>query len=110
MRVAVTGASGFIGQAVITELLSRQHDVHAVVRSLDKSSHVSAKAIQTFPVGEIGPDTDWRDALTEVDCIVHCAARAHAMNETDALEAYRAVNVDGTRRLAEQAAGMGVVG
>ena len=108
MRVAVTGASGFVGQAVITELLSRQYDVHAVVRSLDKSSHVSAKAIQTFPVGEIGPDTDWRDALTEVDCIVHCAARAHAMNETDALEAYRAVNVDGTRRLAEQAAGMGV--
>ena len=110
MRVAVTGASGFVGQAVITELLSRQHDVHAVVRSLDKSSHVSAKAIQTFPVGEIGPDTDWRDALTEVDCIVHCAARAHVMNETeaDALAAYRAENVDGMRRLAEQAAEAGV--
>ena len=108
MRVAVTGASGFVGQAVITELLSRQYDVHAVVRSLDKNAPVLARAIQTFSVGDIGPDTDWRDALTEVDCIVHCAARAHAMNETDALEAYRAVNVDGTRRLAEQAAGMGV--
>ena len=90
--------------------MSCQHDVHAVVRSLDKNAPVLAQAIQTFSVGDIKVDTDWTDALAGVNCVVHCAARAHVMNETetDALAAYRAVNVAGTRRLAEQAAKMGV--
>lgn len=110
MRVAVTGASGFVGQAVITELLSCQHDVHAVVRSLEKHAHPFTRAIQTFSAGDITVDTDWTDILTRVNCVVHCAARAHVMNETetDALAAYRAVNVAATRQLAEQAAKMGV--
>ena len=110
MRVAVTGASGFVGQAVIAKLLSCQHDVHAVFRSLDKTAPILAQAIQTFSVGHIKVDTDWTDALTGVNCVVHCAARAHVMNETetDALAAYRSVNVAGTRRLAEQAAKTGV--
>ena len=45
-----------------------------------------------------------------VDCVIHCAARAHVMHETeaDALAAYRSVNVDGSRRLAEQVAAVGV--
>ena len=66
--------------------------------------------IQNVVVGDIGSDTDWSAALTGVDCVIHCAARAHVTNETeaDALAAYRAVNVEGTRRLAEQAAAAGV--
>ena len=110
MRVAVTGATGFVGQAVMTSLMSGQHNVHAVVRTLDKNAPVLAREIQTFSVGDIKVDTQWTDALVGVNCVIHCAARAHVMNETetDALAAYRAVNVAGTRRLAEQAAEMGV--
>ena len=110
MRVAVTGATGFVGQAVMTSLMSGQHNVHAVVRTLDKNAPVLAREIQTFSVGDIKVDTQWTDALVGVNCVIHCAARAHVMNETetDALAAYRAVNVTGTRRLAEQAAKMGV--
>lgn len=95
---------------MIARLLSYQHDVHAVFRSMDKNAPILAQAIQTFSVGHIKVDTDWTDALTGVNCVVHCAARAHIMNETetDALAAYRAVNVAGTRRLAEQAAKTGV--
>jgi nucleoside-diphosphate-sugar epimerase len=49
-------------------------------------------------------------ALNGTAVVVHAAARAHVMNETevDPLEAYRKVNVEGTRRLAEQAAVRGV--
>ena len=110
MRVAVTGASGFVGQAVTTALLSSQHDVHAVVRSLDKNAPVLAQAVQTFPIGDIMVDTNWNSALAGVDCVVHCAARTHVINETETnvLAAYRAVNVAGTRQLAEQAAKMGL--
>lgn len=110
MRVAVTGASGFVGQAVTTALLLSQHNVHAVVRSLNKNAPVFAQTVQTFPVGDITLDTDWSSALAGVDCVIHCAARTQVINETetDALAAYRAVNVAGTRQLAEQAAKIGL--
>lgn len=109
MRVAVTGASGFVGQAVVTELLSRQHNVHAAVRFESQNVPNSSQVIGPFPIGDIGPDTDWSNALTEIDCVIHCAARTHMMNDTaaDAFEAYRAVNLAGTRQLAEQAAVFG---
>lgn len=61
-------------------------------------------------VGDIGPDTQWSTALAGVDCVVHCAARVHLMRESasDPLKAYRQVNSEGTRRLAEAAAAAGV--
>jgi len=70
----------------------------------------SDSGIDISGVGEINSRTDWSAALAGVDCMIHCAARAHVMHETesDALAAYRAVNVDGSRQLAAQAAAAGV--
>lgn len=61
-------------------------------------------------VGDIGPATDWSRALQDAECVVHCAARVHLMNDraADPLEAYFAVNVQGTLNLARQAAAAGV--
>lgn len=61
-------------------------------------------------VGDIGPVTDWSDALESVDAVVHLAARVHVIHDgaVDGLEAYRKVNVEGTRSLAIQAARAGV--
>ena len=56
-------------------------------------------------VGNIGPETDWSDALSGIEGIVHLAGRVHVMNETvaDPLIEFRRVNVKGTERLAQQA-------
>jgi nucleoside-diphosphate-sugar epimerase len=53
----------------------------------------------------------WEDALKGVDCVLHLAARAHVLDDTELapLEAFRRVNVDGTRRLAEAARRSGVM-
>lgn len=109
MRVTVTGASGFVGQAIVAELLSRQHVVNAVVRLQNRQTSKLFRVIETI-VKDIGPGTDWSAAVASADCVVHCAARTHVMKETeaDAVSAYRVVNVDGTRKLAEQAADAGV--
>ena len=101
--VLVTGASGFVGKAVSNKLFNLGIRVkHAVREQTGQSS--------SFVVGNISTETDWLAALANVDYVIHCAARAYIMNETEskALKAYRAVNVAGTRRLAEQAAEMGV--
>jgi nucleoside-diphosphate-sugar epimerase len=56
-------------------------------------------------VGDIGPETSWRPALSGIDAVVHLAARAHVMRDTaeDPEAAYRRINVEATRRLAEEA-------
>jgi nucleoside-diphosphate-sugar epimerase len=108
MRALVTGASGFVGQALCSALLAEGDSVRAAVRSSD--SLPASDGLEVTAVGEIGAQTDWSTALAGVDCVIHCAARAHVMHETeaDALAAYREVNVAGTQRLAEQAAALGV--
>jgi nucleoside-diphosphate-sugar epimerase len=82
--------------------------VRGAVRSLHSSFSVSG--IEPVAVGNLDAATDWSSALAGVDCVIHCAARAHIMHETeaDAFAAYRSVNVDGSRRLAEQAAAAAV--
>ena len=95
--ILVTGANGFIGRAVIADLRSRKIDAVGAVRREPGEGEVE--------VGNIGPDTDWKTALPQVDCIIHTAARVHVMRETtnEPLERYRAVNVAGTVNLARQA-------
>jgi len=95
--ILVTGANGFLGQALNLELKARQFAVRGALRSEAKAGEVN--------VGDIGPNTNWAAALTGVDVIVHTAARVHVMNEQvdDALSRYREVNVEGTLNLARQA-------
>ncbi len=106
--ILVTGASGFVGQALCSTLVARGQMVRAAVRSAD--SMPSADGLDVVAVGEAGAQTNWSTALAGVDCVIHCAARAHVIHETeaDARAVYRAVNVSGTQRLAEQAAALGV--
>ena len=52
----------------------------------------------------------WTPALQGIDAVIHCAARVHVMDEraADPLAEFRAVNVEATRHLAQQAAAAGV--
>lgn len=99
----ITGATGFIGRHLCSELNARENEVVPIVRT--------GAAAGAMAVGDIGPATDWQAALaTQPDVIVHLAARVHVMKETavDTLDAFRRVNVAGTLHLARQAAATGV--
>ena len=104
-QVLVTGASGFVGSAVVQELVTRAgFQPIAVLRKAQPMS---------LPVRLCA---DFNDAeqtaplMQGIDCVVHCAARVHMMNEqaADPLTEFRAVNTKGTLQLARQAAKAGV--
>jgi len=108
MRVLVTGATGFVGRALVPMLTQAGHDVTITVRYGPSADHL--KNVRIKNIGEIGPDTDWQEALSNIDAVLHLAGRAHVMNESgsDPLAAYRRINRDGTKRLAEASADAGV--
>jgi nucleoside-diphosphate-sugar epimerase len=104
MMIGVTGANGFVGRAVVAHLTQKGHRVRSLLRTCSQA------APDRVVVGHIGANTAWSEALQGLDCVVHCAARVHVMNDAavDPLAAFREVNRDGSLRLAQQAALAGV--
>ncbi|POA21773.1 NAD-dependent dehydratase [Pseudomonas sp. FW300-N1A1] len=104
-KVLVTGASGFVGEAVVFRLLlDGKFTPVAAVRNFSRL--VEHCQVVPFSLGEdvlLPP-------LNDIQVIIHCAARVHVMHEVgvDALAEFRKVNVDGTVQLARKAAEAGV--
>jgi nucleoside-diphosphate-sugar epimerase len=104
LSVLITGATGFVGGALCDLLTQQGHALKGALRMPTKLFPYPSIA-----VGHIGPATDWRDALAGCDAVVHLAAHVHVMRSTsESSGVYRAVNVEGTRNLARQAARSGV--
>ena len=106
MRFLVTGANGFVGKTLCAELLQRGRFVRVAVRS----SNSTIKDVEVVAVGSIDDETDWTNALRDVDVVIHLAARVHVMRDraTDPLAEFLKVNLLGTANLAYQAARAGV--
>ena len=98
----VTGSNGFVGRSLVATLGRTK-----VRRALREPAADPQPG--DFIMGDIDPRTDWRPALTGVDCVIHLAARTHVLKDTkDPFPAYRRINVEATRNLAQQAAAAGV--
>jgi UDP-glucose 4-epimerase len=109
MHVVVTGASGFVGRALCRVLVEHGHRVTGIVRRARAAPEGVDEWVYTGPeFADIG--MHWPASAHDVHCVVHLAARVHVMKDsaTDPDAVFRAVNVDGTLRVAEAAHRNGV--
>ncbi|MDB5743514.1 MAG: NAD-dependent epimerase/dehydratase [Polaromonas sp.] len=104
-KTLITGATGFVGGAVVRRLLT-EHEFHGVTVAVRKDGlHWPEKVTQQI-VGGLDAFTDWSSAVRGISAVLHCAARAHLMVDTSEspVDEFRRINVQGTLNLARQAA------
>lgn len=104
LRVAITGARGFVGNCLVDHLRKTGVSV------LEIGREVSSPNAEFHRIEGVSADTDYSEVLAECHVVVHLAARTHIMDDTvsDPLTAFRVVNTAGTLNLARQAAASGV--
>lgn len=107
-RVLVTGASGFLGTALLERLVDEAS--YSLVAAVRREVPDLILGVQPILVSDLGANTDWSLALTDIDVVIHTAARVHVMNDSssDPLTEFRKVNFEGTMNLARQAVQAGV--
>jgi UDP-glucose 4-epimerase len=102
----ITGANGFVGQALCLEAADEGFPVITLTRKPLKSSNF----LESIVLDDFSKSDSIRSNLEKVQVVIHLAARVHVMNEfTDyPLNEYRKVNVENTLAIAKAAATSGV--
>jgi nucleoside-diphosphate-sugar epimerase len=100
MKVLVTGATGFVGRAVVSRLRSTGLSVRTSSRSDNPGEHVIADLERPSAL----------DSLTAgCDAVIHLAARTHRAGSSAAdARRYRSANIEATARLVDAALRTGV--
>jgi nucleoside-diphosphate-sugar epimerase len=108
-RYLVTGATGFMGGALVRRLSAAGHFVRCLVRDPDAAREKFAGLDLTFVTGDVTEPGTLRGAADDVDVVYHLAAiMGHDLPSPDSFARFRRVNVEGTRAVCEACAGTGI--
>lgn len=107
MRVLVTGGSGNVGTALLRRLAREDVAVSALARRVPPPGSSPGSAVRWHGLDLVSAHAPGvlREAMSDVDAVVHCAWRLSPNRDDGAL---RAVNIGGTRAVVEAARHAGV--
>ncbi len=102
MKIALTGATGFLGQHLLKALLGKGHKVNALIRSPNKlPPELRAHPALTLFQGDL--QSDFHNSLSgwakDTDCVIHLAGLIKART----LAEFMAINAEGARQIAQAA-------
>jgi nucleoside-diphosphate-sugar epimerase len=103
--VLITGASGFVGYHVCSALLAEGIVVRGLVRR--REGRLPPGVIPQVATG-LDHTRAVRQAIAGVNGVIHLAARVHVAKSPGDTEAFRKVNIEGTRCVVEAAVAAGV--
>ncbi|MGB5487166.1 MAG: NAD(P)-dependent oxidoreductase [Lysobacterales bacterium] len=94
--VFITGATGFIGQRLVSTLLEQGVRVRALVRPGNKSDSRIPKACEQVPVGLTDVDK-LADIVTTCSAVIYCAGSVRGRNAAD----FSVANINGVKAMRE---------
>ncbi|HEY2527669.1 MAG TPA: NAD-dependent epimerase/dehydratase family protein [Xanthobacteraceae bacterium] len=103
MLLALTGATGFIGQHLLRELPQRGYRIRVLLRRPSPLPMGASSAV----IGDLARPQNMSAALEGADAVIHSAGIAHAMSGVPE-DDYRVINAEATIRLARAGARAGV--
>ena len=101
--IALTGATGFIGQHLLRELPKRGYRLRVLLRRPSAAPIECASAL----IGDLARPHNMSEALAEVDAVIHSAGVAQTMSGVPE-DDYRLLNTEATIKLARAAERAGV--
>lgn len=104
MKVLVTGGTGVVGRAAVNRLLEAGHAVRLLSRHAEDDARQWPGGVEPL-TGDVGSDEAVSGAADGCDAVLHVAG---VVAETPPDVTFQSVNVEGTRRLAREAARAGV--
>lgn len=104
MNVLVTGGTGVVGQAAVSELVRRGHRVRLISRNAREDAAQWGDAVEPWPASVTEPDKITGSADGQ-DLVLHVAG---IVDETPPELTFQVVNVDGTRNVIREAERAGV--
>lgn len=107
-KILITGASGFIGKALVQTLAQSSHSLRLAIHR--QNPFADQQEIETVTGKDLGSDTDWSDALRDCQYVIHLAGRAHQLKDKalDPAAEFQRINTEGSLNLARQAATLGI--
>jgi len=100
MKILVTGATGFIGGALVRRLLSEGSDVRVQIRNLKSANELKEAGAEIFE-GDITDPSVCSRAVNGVDVVFHCAGVLGGWGKPEKL--FWDVNYQGTKNMLEAA-------
>jgi NADH dehydrogenase len=104
VRVLVTGATGFIGRAVLPKLTQAGHQVRILLRPSPVSPRLPSGVPVEVGLSSLNDPRGLRADLADIDAIVHLASGEGQGSRVDLLRS----DAEATRTLVEAASGGGV--
>jgi nucleoside-diphosphate-sugar epimerase len=104
MKILITGGTGVVGKPAVDALLARGHTVRLFARNAERDRRLWSAGIEAR-AGSVASDADVRGAAEGCDAVLHVAG---IVDEVPPEATFENVNVQGTRRMVEEAQRAGV--